>query len=167
MNMFCFPGALELFTVPLGVPRDVTATIGFPFKVPNEKTRDTQVDLCLGSAAICESKLCEEGFTKRPAIRIAIYRDFNDVFGRGTFHTNGVVEHYQLIRNVLAAHERKCDFILLYDERRDDLLRCFEAVAKEIRVPALRRRCRAVTWQQLAAVAPHPLRIFLSEKYGI
>ena len=75
---------------------------------------------------------------------------------------------YQLIRNVLAvARNPGARFVVLLDGRRPDLLREWWGVYGAIRDADLRARCGFVLWQELAAVAPAPLREFLATKYGL
>ena len=74
---------------------------------------------------------------------------------------------YQLIRNVLAAHASGCDFCVLTDARRPDLIEAWYAVMKCVQPVHLRIRCKVLTWQELAKALPRRLREFLGEKYGI
>jgi hypothetical protein len=74
---------------------------------------------------------------------------------------------YQLIRNVLAAHATGAQFCVLLDARRPDLLEAWFNVMAAVRSSELRTRLKAVTWQELAALAPAPLAEFLDCKYGI
>lgn len=74
---------------------------------------------------------------------------------------------YQLIRNVLAAHSAGCRFCVLHDERRPDLREQWFSVMRAVRDAAMRTRCLALTWQELAPVLPHGLQQFLAAKYGI
>jgi len=73
----------------------------------------------------------------------------------------------QLIRNVLAAYASKSSFCVVHDERRPDLREAWFQVMAAIRMADLRVRMKALTWQELAALAPEPLRAFLYLKYGI
>lgn len=74
---------------------------------------------------------------------------------------------YQLIRNVLAAFTHGCRFCVLHDERRPDLREAWFGVMRAVRPAEMRTRCMALTWQELASVAPADLRMFLEAKYGI
>jgi len=74
---------------------------------------------------------------------------------------------YQLIRNVLAAHELNMDFCTLLDARRPDLLEDWYNIARCIRSATLRARCKVLTWQELSLCLPASLQRFLSVKYGI
>ena len=74
---------------------------------------------------------------------------------------------YQLIRNVLAAHNGHCSFCVMLDARRPDLREAWFAVMSCIRIVDLRLRCKVLTWQELAEALPGKLQRFLQEKYGI
>jgi hypothetical protein len=74
---------------------------------------------------------------------------------------------YQLIRNVLAAYAEGCSFCVVHDERRPDLREAWFAVMKAVKRAEMRVRCKVVTWQELAGLAPEGLREFLDLKYGI
>lgn len=82
-------------------------------------------------------------------------------------HFEPAYAHYQLIRNVLAAHAHACRFCLMHDQRRPDLREAWFEVLAAIRTADMRTRCQVVTWQELAAIAPPALREFLAVKYGI
>jgi hypothetical protein len=72
-----------------------------------------------------------------------------------------------LIRNVLAAYAEGCSFCVVHDERRPDLREAWFDVMKAVRSAEVRTRCKVMTWQELAALAPDGLREFLELKYGI
>jgi hypothetical protein len=74
---------------------------------------------------------------------------------------------YQLIRGVLAAHASECSFCVLHDERRPDLREEWFSVMAAVKSAAMRVRLKVLTWQELAAFLPVPLREFLDLKYGI
>jgi hypothetical protein len=76
-------------------------------------------------------------------------------------------KNYQLIRNVLAAYASESSFCVIHDERRPDLREAWFQVMAAIRIAELRVRMKALTWQELAALAPEPLSEFLNLKYGI
>ncbi len=73
----------------------------------------------------------------------------------------------QLIRNVLAAFANDCSFCVMYDQRRPDLCEEWFAVMAAVKSADLRVRLKVLTWQELAALLPDPLREFLDVKYGI
>jgi hypothetical protein len=74
---------------------------------------------------------------------------------------------YQLIRNVLAAYAEGCSFCVVHDERRPDLREDWFAVMAAVKAAEMRVRCKVMTWQELAALAPEDLQEFLDLKYGI
>ena len=74
---------------------------------------------------------------------------------------------YQLIRNVLAAHAAGCSFCVIHDERRPDLRAEWFQVISAVKSAEMRVRLKVLTWQELAAVLPDPLQVFLDVKYGI
>jgi hypothetical protein len=74
---------------------------------------------------------------------------------------------YQLIRNVLAAYAEGCSFCVVHDERRPDLREAWFAVMRAVKSAEMRVRCKVITWQELAGMAPEGLREFLDLKYGI
>ncbi len=74
---------------------------------------------------------------------------------------------YQLIRNVLAAYASGCNFCVLHDERRPDLMEAWFQVMAAVKSAEMRVRLKVLTWQELAAVLPEELQDFLDVKYGI
>jgi hypothetical protein len=74
---------------------------------------------------------------------------------------------YQLIRNVLAAFAQECSFCVVHDERRADLREAWFEVMAAVKSADMRVRCKVMTWQELAAMAPEELQEFLDLKYGI
>jgi hypothetical protein len=74
---------------------------------------------------------------------------------------------YQLIRNVLAAYAECCSFCVVHDERRPDLREQWFEVMKAVKNAEMRTKCKVMTWQELAVLAPEGLREFLELKYGI
>ncbi|MGD0829734.1 MAG: hypothetical protein ABR907_02240 [Terracidiphilus sp.] len=74
---------------------------------------------------------------------------------------------YQLIRNVLAAHEQGCSFCVIHDARRPDLQEAWFEVMAAVKPADLRARLKVLTWQELAGLLPEGLKEFLDRKYGI
>jgi len=74
---------------------------------------------------------------------------------------------YQLIRNVLAAYAEGCSFCVVHDERRPDLREAWFEVMAAVKTAEMRTRCKVMTWQELAELAPEELQEFLDLKYGI
>ena len=56
---------------------------------------------------------------------------------------------------------------MVHDQRRPDLREAWFQVMAAIRSAELRVQMKTLTWQELAALAPEPLRAFLELKYGI
>jgi len=178
MNIFCHPSTIENASIAglFGLKRLPVARFGFAAQLPlangKQESRSTEIDLYLepdeGPKVIVEAKLTEKDFTSCPKTRIEGYQGFFDVFNSDVLPTkDDQYEHYQLLRNVLAADYLDASFYLLCDQRRGDLLNAWKSVSSAIRKPELRSRCGVVTWQELAAVSTSDLRDFLAEKYGI
>jgi hypothetical protein len=74
---------------------------------------------------------------------------------------------YQLIRNVLAAFSAGCSFCVLHDERRPDLREEWFQVMAAVKSAEMRVRLKILTWQELTALLPAELQVFLDLKYGI
>ncbi len=119
---------------------------------------------------MCECKLTEEGFTEKVKSEVHKYLKFEDVF-----HVNKLIQNdnnycnYQLIRNILAAEQHNCRFILICDMRRPDLAKSFDETISCIKDEylALRSNCEIIYWQDFAQVVDDELKVFLEEKYGI
>ncbi|MBS1806193.1 MAG: hypothetical protein JST28_22860 [Acidobacteria bacterium] len=75
--------------------------------------------------------------------------------------------HYQLIRNVLAAHATGTSFCVIHDQRRSDLREAWFSVMSAVRTAEMRVRCKVLTWQEVVPFLPEGLRMFLDAKYGI
>jgi hypothetical protein len=171
MNVFCYPQTLRTPAVRrlLGVEAGARPVFGFSPRVPLARGYGdtTEVDLRLGDLLV-EAKLTEADFQRAPRARLDGYSDFRELFDRNALpHTRTHYAGYQLIRNVLAAHQLDLRFCLMHDARRPDLREQYYAVLRSIRPGELAGRCSVLTWQELAAVLPRPLRAFLDEKYGI
>jgi hypothetical protein len=171
MNIFCYPGTLrrEAVFALLDANRPATPRFGVPARVPllNGRYDRTEIDMQLGTLLV-EAKLTESHFQKKEKAVVEAYRDFNDVFDRGSLpRANDRYISYQLIRNVLAAHASGCAFCVMMDARRPDLREAWFAIMSCVRIHDLRLRCRTLTWQELAQALPLKLQSFLAEKYGI
>ena len=106
-------------------------------------------------------------FQKAAKEVVHAYRDFAEVFDSEELpQTAREYSSYQLIRNVLAAHASGGAFCLITDARRPELIEAWYRVIKCVRCLDLRLRCKLLTWQEIARVAPRRLQEFLSEKYG-
>jgi hypothetical protein len=171
MNIFCYPGVFKDGHVSsiLGLKSHAISNFGFRARVPfaNGNFDRTEVDLRLGDLLI-EAKLTESDFQRAPKLIVRTYRDFSEVFDTENLpQTESDFLSYQLIRNVLAAHASGCEFCVLTDTRRPELIEDWYAVMKCVRPVDLRIRCKVLTWQELAKALPPRLQKFLSEKYGI
>jgi len=171
MNIFCCPGTLkqEALLSVLGVERGTVPRFGVRARVPmaNGRFDRTEIDMQLGDLLV-EAKLTEADFQSKEANVVEAYRDFIEVFDPELLrHAGERYSSYQLIRNVLAAHAGGSRFCVMMDARRPDLRDAWFEVMRAIRDHDLRLRCKMLTWQELAAVAPVKLQQFLAEKYGI
>jgi hypothetical protein len=171
MNVFCHPETFADGRVAamLGIDTEARPEFGVRARVPMKKGRAdrTEVDMVIGDLLV-EAKLTESDFQTASKELVDEYRDFAKVFARKELpRRNGRYEGYQLIRNVLAAHESGASFCLLADIRRPDLREQWFAVMRCVRDASLRTRCKMLTWHELAEVLPERLRNFLAEKYGI
>ena len=171
MNIFCYPGVLDDGRIcgMLGIEAGLVPEFGWRPRVPlaGRGADTTEVDMRLGSLLV-EAKLTENDFQSARPEQVERYRDLAEVFERRRLpRARKQYLSYQLIRNVLAAHAHGCAFCVLFDARRPDLREAWFAIMRAVRPLELRLRCKALTWQELAAVLPEPLRGFLEEKYGI
>ena len=129
---------------------------------------------------LVEAKLTESDFQTKDAATVLRYRDLEEVFEvrmlprvigkpgqRSAARSARRFLCYQLIRNVLAAHANHCSFCVLLDARRPDLIESWYAVMRAVRPGDLRLRCKLLTWQELSAILPEEVQIFLDRKYGI
>jgi hypothetical protein len=128
----------------------------------------TEIDLQLGNLFL-EAKLTESNFQSASARLIERYRDLETIFDitRLPRKDTGVMQGYQLIRNVLAAYSSGASFCVLCDARRRDLIKIWYSVMSAVQYPSFAWRLKLLTWQELASVLPKDLRQFLEAKYGI
>jgi len=171
MNIFCHPHANRSahLRALLGVYESAIPEFGVRARVPlvTGKFDRTEVDLRFGDLLI-EAKLTETDFQSKQKKYLEAYRDLKEVFDLKLLpHKGEVYFGYQLIRNVLAAYAQDCLFCVLADERRPDLKEMWYAVLQAVKPVTLRLRCKMLTWQELAAVLPRDLQLFLNRKYGI
>jgi len=176
INVMCHPGSGPAVAKVLGADGPPELGIGgaVPLRSGSGLVADrSEIDLGFrgdrGSLSlIVEAKLTERDFTNKERSIVERYADFAAVFEpAGLRQTADEVGDYQLIRNLLAAHYHGARFVLLYDERRSDLLERFDHVIAAVRPKSLVARSRAVTWQELSVVGEAELREFLEQKYGI
>jgi hypothetical protein len=131
-------------------------------------TDRTEIDLQLGSLFL-EAKLTESNFQTAAPRLIERYRDLETIFDltRLPRKDTGVIQGYQLIRNVLAAFASDASFCVLCDARRRDLIEIWYSVLSAVHYPSFAWRLKLLTWQELALVLPKDLQQFLEAKYGI
>lgn len=177
MNIFCHPETAENTNLAhlFEFEKLPLSEFGWKPQLPmvggGREPRSTEIDMRFvepNRTIICESKLTEADFTRRSVAHVYAYEHFHTVFDelRLPRNSDGFL-HYQLIRNILAAHNHSGKFCLLYDKRRPDLEMALAEVKNAIKLPSLVPRCCAITWQTVAKVLSEDLRIFLGEKYGI
>ena len=171
MSIFATPATLREPPVRrlLGVDPGALPEFGFSPRVPlaGGYGDTTEVDMKLGDLLV-EAKLTEADFQRAPKARLDGYTDFREVFDRKALpQTRTQYAGYQLIRNILAAHQLGFRFCLMHDARRPDLREDYYAVLRAVRLSELAGRCSVLTWQELSAVLPAALRRFLRNKYGI
>jgi len=171
MNVFCHPAALRSEAVArlLGIERKARPLFGLRAHVPllGGRFDSTEVDMQIGNLLV-EAKLTESDFQRAEKAKVLRYRDLLDVFHEAALpQSEHYYDSYQLIRNILAAHDRQASFCVLLDARRVDLIERWYAVLRCVRAAELRTACKVLTWQELGRALPKGLRIFLTEKYGI
>ena len=171
MNIFCHPEVLDRSPVRalLGIESKAVPEFGFKPRTPLHKGKrdNTEIDMKLGELLV-EAKLTESNFQSASVELISRYRDLEEIFDVSELPTrNGKQGGYQLIRGTLAAHATGCSFCVLCDARRPDLIESWYRIMRAVRPFELRCRLKLLTWQELAAVLPKELQLFLSAKYGI
>jgi hypothetical protein len=150
------PWVLEPPSAPLPTTTDQTLT------------DRTEIDLRLGNLFL-EAKLTESNFQTATLRLIERYRDLETVFDltRLPLKPTGVLQGYQLIRNVLAAFASDASFCVLCDARRRDLVEIWYSVLSAVHSPTFATRLKLLTWQELSTTLPPDLQQFLEAKYGI
>ncbi len=128
----------------------------------------TEIDLQLDNLFL-EAKLTESNFQTAAPRLIKRYRDLETIFDLISLprKDTGVIQGYQLIRNVLAAFASDASFCVLCDARRRDLIEIWYSVLSAVHYPSFAWRLKLLTWQELASVLPKDLQQFLEAKYGI
>lgn len=173
MSVFCHPSASGPRSATrsyLGVEPSAPLIFGYKPRTPLKTglLDRTEVDLRIGDLLI-EAKLTEVGFQTARWDMAERYRDFADIFDPDLLpRTGDKLPSYQLVRGVLAAFaEPACRYCLLCDQRRRDLIELWLQILAAIRPGQPRWRCLLLTWQELSAVLPRGLRVWLEGKYGI
>jgi hypothetical protein len=169
MNIFCYPdvGTTNLLAL-LRMSGWEPPCFGVKCLLPGEREkRPTELDMVIGKVSF-EAKLTEHDFTSKIEKIVRRYNDLSKVFDVESLQqSKGKFASYQLIRNVLAAHQQDRRLVLLCDSRRPDLIQHWERIRERIRDSDLQARCGQISWQQIAARVPAPLQKFLENKYGI
>lgn len=167
MNIFCHPEFFK-WTGPqkyLGFEND-TPLFGWNPEI-ELGSRNTEVDMLLGET-IYEAKLTESGFTEVEQSKLLVrYPGIEEIFDLEHITSEGIVSHYQLLRNIYAANEKDLSFNLICDTRRPDLIQALFETAKAIKEKKLRDRVGFITWQEIASKVGKELKDFLKLKYGI
>ena len=171
MNVFCHPTTISpLLCAMLGIDHPSLPEFGFRARIPlaNGHTDRTEVDMKIGRLLV-EAKLTETNFQTQKKEIVESYRDLGTVFESGRLPRNTLGDYisYQLIRNVLAAHDLNASFCVLLDERRPDLKDAWYEIMRCVVDTGLKTSCMVLTWQELAVVLPKRLQEFLDLKYGI
>lgn len=171
MNIFCHPETLEDGRLHrwMGVDLEARPHFGVRVAAPlkNGHRDRTEVDMRFGDLLV-EAKLTETDFQSAPEALVGRYEKFEEIFNRSTLPRAGdCFAGYQLLRNVMAAHASNARFCMLADARRPDLREQWFAVMQAVRDSEMRLRCQMMTWQEISAILPKKLRLWLEEKYGI
>lgn len=171
MNIFCHPETLEDGRLHrlMGVDLDSRPHFGVRVAAPlkNGHRDRTEVDMRFGDLLV-EAKLTEADFQScRPSL-VERYDDFENIFDLSLLPRAGEgFAAYQLLRNVLASRAAHARFCVIADGRRPDLREQWFAVMHAVRDHETRLSCRVLTWQEIGAVVPERLRLWLEGKYGI
>ncbi len=177
MNIFCYPkikewkGIANLF----GLESITDIEFGIKPNIHKTETKEekTEIDLVLHNAdekVYCECKLTESDFTSKEKEEVLKYKEFHNIFEASYLpQTDKEFNNYQLIRNILAAEQKKTKFVLICDMRRPDLAREFYRTVRCIKDSyiELRNSCEIIYWQDIANVSGQELKEFLFEKYGM
>jgi hypothetical protein len=171
MNVFCHPRTFTQKAVRalLNLTSAARPAFGVKARVPLDsgRTDQTEVDMVVEDLLV-EAKLTESDFQCKPAAAVEQYRDVERVFDGALLPRAGEkYVSYQLIRNVLAAHDSGLRFCVLLDARRPDLIEAWHQIQRAVRPADLRVRCQILTWQELSGALPRAVQAFLLDKYGI
>jgi len=171
MNVFCYPGVTcrKQVCALLGIRPGSRPQFGMKPGIPlvSGRADRTEIDMALGHLFV-EAKLTEGGFQSARSDLVLRYSDVNAVFNLDALPSSaGLVEGYQLVRGVLAAHHCGTSYLVLCDGRRSDLIEACYRVFVAVRSCELRSRVGLLTWQELSSALPSTLQRFLVSKYGI
>jgi hypothetical protein len=171
MNIFCYPGILARpqLCALLGISPGSRPEFGFRPAIPRMggHVDRTEIDMRVGELLI-EAKLTEGDFQRAPKRMLARYCQADEVFDSEQLPiVRDVLQSWQLVRGVLAAHACSAFFLVFCDRRRPDLTDRWFEVMRAVKDSALRTRLGILTWQEISATLPDRVRNFLDEKYGI
>jgi hypothetical protein len=178
MNIFCHPKIKSWKGIQTLLKIDAAFELAFAHYpgvlLKNESKDSTEVDLFIKSGdklIYCESKLTEGDFVYKPKAHFERYKNIKKVFDIDRLPVvRGEIANYQLVRNILAAHEVENNngyFYLFCDMRRPDLAKSFFETVSCIESMDLRNRCKIYYWQDIAAFCGKSLQEYLKNKYGI
>lgn len=171
MNIFCHPGTCRHGHVAtlLGIDSNAIPKFGYKPRLPlyGGRKDSTEIDMKLGYLLV-EAKLTETGLQRAAPSLYQRYCDLEVVFDPAELPiADGVLQGYQFVRGVLAAHHHNVSFCLMCDARRPELQHLWYSVLRAVRSADLRARLKVLTWQELSSALPKTLQTFLRMKYGI
>lgn len=170
MNIFCHPkinswkGIRKLFGVS-----NINPDFGIKpeLQLKSGQGDRTEIDLAFENI-IVEAKLTETDFTQKSVSAVKNYTAVEKVFHFNNLPNNGEnIFHYQIVRNIMASVQLNKRHILICDDRRGDLIRCYYDVVKCVRDVGIRKNCSIIFWQEIFTKVGKELRQFLLDKYGI
>jgi hypothetical protein len=169
MNIFCYGDFLKWKRPKklLGINNGDNITIGQEYlNFPNEIHAQTKINLRIGRT-IFKSRLTEGNFGEQDRGIVEKYDNLLNVFNTNLLKktNDGKYKNYLLIRYFLVAYQENCQFILLVDESRTDLIREFYDTLAAVKYDDLRARLRFVTWQELVSTCGAELKQYIEKKY--
>lgn len=173
MNIFCFPEFIQSEKAKnlFGIDSFSPFQLGFKAHVKRSGLRETsEVDIYINESIICECKLTEDDFKSMAKNKVELYSNFSVVFHANKLKQNqNSYSNYQLIRNILAAYQYNCRFVLICDNRRPELVESFNKTIECIKdeFMDLKTKSKIIYWQEIAKVCGIELQQFLKVKYGI
>ena len=167
MSLFCLPELQEALETLLQTQRARPLFAG-EGKGGNKRKRNRQLepDVILGGGQVCLWAVLAESLTgaitiaeleQNPALHR--YADCQRLAVSG-----GIVRYADVLKMYLAAQQQGARFVLLADQRRQDIARAYRRVMQAARAGD---NCRLITWQELAAAMPAAAQKYMFEKYGI
>lgn len=161
MNIFCHPkisewkGIRDLLSENSENIKNLKFGYDPNFKNEKNQTHKTEIDLKIGDT-LFEAKLTEKDFTEQSTEIVEKYDDFNNIFDKDLLlKDNGIVQGYQIIRNILAVfqdNKRHRKHRLICDLRRGDLVQEYYQVINAIKIKKEKDRFKVIFWQEIARV---------------